>query len=252
MFHTASKILFLIFQPSSLAVIAIAAGLILVRANRGHGLGLIAIGFTWIVVAGLLPLSNALILPLEERFASHQPSLPHDSITGIIILGGFEDGWVTRGRGGLAVNEAAERLTEGLRVARALPNTKVVFTGGRGTLFGGEGVGASVRKYLIDAGVAPERILIENSPGIPMRTPCSRATSLSQSPTIAGSSSHRPTTCRVPLAFSVRLDLMSFPSQSISARAMSATSGGRSTELAKDWSKPISPPRNGLVSSPIA
>ena len=75
MFHTASKILFLIFQPSSLAVIAIAAGLILVRANRGHGLGLIAIG--------ILPLSNALILPLEERFASHQPSLPHDSITGI-------------------------------------------------------------------------------------------------------------------------------------------------------------------------
>ena len=165
MFHTASKILFLIFQPSSLAVIAIAAGLILVRANRGHGLGLISIGFTWIVVAGLLPLSNALILPLEERFASHQPSLPHDSITGIIILGGFEDGWVTRGRGGLAVNEAAERLTEGLRVARALPNTKVVFTGGRGTLFGAEGVGASVRKYLIDAGVAPERILIENSSG---------------------------------------------------------------------------------------
>jgi uncharacterized SAM-binding protein YcdF (DUF218 family) len=165
MFHTASKILFLIFQPSSLAVIAIAAGLILVRANRGHGLGLIAIGFTWIVVASLLPLSKALILPLEERFASHQPSLPHDSITGIIILGGFEDGWVTRGRGGLAVNEAAERLTEGLRVARALPNTKVVFTGGRGTLFGGEGVGASVRKYLIDAGVAPERILIENLSG---------------------------------------------------------------------------------------
>ena len=72
---------------------------------------------------------------------------------------------MTRGRGGLAVNEAAERLTEGLRVARALPNTKVVFTGGRGTLFGAEGVGASVRKYLIDAGVAPERILIENSSG---------------------------------------------------------------------------------------
>ena len=115
----------------------------------------------WLVVAGFLPLGNALILPLEERFASHQPSLPKENIKGIIILGGFEDGWVTGGRGGLAVNEAAERLTEGLRAARQLPNAKVVFTGGVGTLLKREGAGALVRDYFVDAGVAPERITIE-------------------------------------------------------------------------------------------
>jgi uncharacterized SAM-binding protein YcdF (DUF218 family) len=163
MFHAASKILFFIFQPSSLAVIAIAAGLILVRANRGHGLRLIAIGFAWIVLAGFLPLGNALVLPLEERFGPREPSLPQGNVTGMIIIGGFEDGWVTAGRGGLAVNEAAERLTEGVRVARALPNTKVVFTGGVRALFDDAEAGSSVLQYLIDAGVAPERILIENA-----------------------------------------------------------------------------------------
>ena len=130
---------------------------------RDVGLRLIAVGFAWIVLAGFLPLGNALVLPLEQRFGSREPSLPQTNVTGIIILGGFEDGWVTAGRGGLAVNEAAERLTEGIRAARALPNTKVVFTGGVGALFDDAEAGASVHQYLIDAGVAPERIIIENA-----------------------------------------------------------------------------------------
>jgi len=66
MFQAASKILFFNFQPSSLAVIAIAAGLILARANRRGGLRLIVIGFAWIILAGFLPFGNALVLPLEE------------------------------------------------------------------------------------------------------------------------------------------------------------------------------------------
>jgi uncharacterized SAM-binding protein YcdF (DUF218 family) len=163
MFHAASKILFFIFQPSSLAVIAILVGLVLARTHQRSGLRLIAIGFAWIVIAGFLPLGNALVLPLEERFGPREPSPPQGNVTGIIILGGFEDGWVTAGRGGLAVNEAAERLTEGLRVARLLPKTKVIFTGGVGALFDDAEAGASVRNYLIDAGVAPERIVIENA-----------------------------------------------------------------------------------------
>jgi uncharacterized SAM-binding protein YcdF (DUF218 family) len=163
MFHAASKILFFIFQPSSLAVIAIAAGLILLRANRPIGLRVSTFGFALLVIAGLLPLGNILVLPLEERFASHEPSVPGGPVAGIIILGGFEDGWVTAGRGGLAVNEAAERLTEGLRLVRLLPNAKVVFTGGVGGLFGGADAGAAVRSYLIEAGVAPDRIVIENA-----------------------------------------------------------------------------------------
>jgi uncharacterized SAM-binding protein YcdF (DUF218 family) len=62
-------------------------------------------------------------------------------------LAGFEDGWVTAGRGGLALNEAAERLTEGL-LARLLPNAKVIFAGGVGYLFGGTEAGSSVYNYL--------------------------------------------------------------------------------------------------------
>jgi uncharacterized SAM-binding protein YcdF (DUF218 family) len=161
MFHIASKVLFFIFQPSNFAVFLLIVGL------AGHRLWprvakiMIVAGLGWIVLAGFLPIGNALVLPLEERFGSREPSPPHE-VTGMIVLGGFEDGWVTAGRGGLAVNEAAERLTEAVRLARRLPDAKIVFTGGVGNLFGGAEAGSAVRKYLEDIGIAPERIVIEN------------------------------------------------------------------------------------------
>ena len=163
MFHVASKVLFFLAQPSNLAVFLLAAGLILYRSRSSTARWLIAGGLGWIMLAGFLPLGNALILPLEERFDKHQPALPENSVTGIIVLGGFEDGWVTSGRGGLAVNEAAERLTETIRIARLLSDAKIVFTGGVGDLFGGAEAGAAIRKYFVDVGISPERIIIENA-----------------------------------------------------------------------------------------
>lgn len=107
MFHTAAKILFFFAQPSSLAVLLIAAGFMLYRFRLSTARWPIALGFSWLVIAGFLPLGNALVLPLEQRFEQRQPKLPDSPLAGVIVLGGFEDGWVTSHRGGLALNEAA-------------------------------------------------------------------------------------------------------------------------------------------------
>lgn len=161
MFHVASKVFFFLLQPSNFAVFALALGLTVYKIWPRTAKCMIAAGLGWIVIAGFLPIGNALVLPLEQRFGSHVPKPPQSGITGIIILGGFEDGWVTAGRGGLALNEAAERLTESLRLARQLPNAKIVFTGGVGDLFAGADAGAAMRKYLEDSGIAANRIVIE-------------------------------------------------------------------------------------------
>lgn len=165
MFYIASKVLFLIFQPSSLAALALAVGLGLSVNPRHQKLSfrMMAAGLGWLVVAGFFPVGNIFLLPLEERFGPLVPTLPHEPIAGIIILGGFEDGWVSAGRGGLAVNEAAERLTEGIRLARHLPVAKVVFTGGDGEFAGGPDAAGPVREYFIDSGIAPERIIVEQN-----------------------------------------------------------------------------------------
>lgn len=170
MFFVASKIFTFLCQPSSLSVILLTAGLVLAGRTDTHTLGLRMAwaGLTAIVILGLLPVGNAIILPLEERFASVAPPQATDRVTGIIILGGFEDGWVSGGRGGLAINEASERLTEGLRLGLAFPDAKVVFTGGVGGIRGlggpwsaGDAATGPVSDFLIAAGIARDRVILE-------------------------------------------------------------------------------------------
>lgn len=164
MFHALSKIVFFVIQPSSLLAIAVAAGLYIAFRGRRPvaGLRIAAAAFALLIGAGLMPVGNVLLWPLEARFAGVPPPEPQDGIAAIILLGGFEDGWVSSGRSGLAVNESAERLTEGVRLALRLPAAKVVFTGGSGSLRQGEpNATGPVRRYLEDMGIAPGRLVLE-------------------------------------------------------------------------------------------
>jgi uncharacterized SAM-binding protein YcdF (DUF218 family) len=161
MFFVASKVIFFCVQPSSVAFLSLFLGcFFLGRRPRWAG-RFLGLGFGIIVLFGFLPGGNILLLPLEERFGTRVPAVPKGRVSGIILLGGFEDISITRARGGLALNEAAERLTESLRLARELPDAKVVFTGGSGSLFGHGSVADAVRDFFVDAGIAPDRLITE-------------------------------------------------------------------------------------------
>jgi uncharacterized SAM-binding protein YcdF (DUF218 family) len=163
---TLSKIIGFLVLPSSLAVMATVAGLLLQsRGSRPR----LARRLTWggvllLAIAGIVPAGNWLILPLEQRFAGVAQPQPGDRIDGIIILGGFEDGWVTAGRGHLTINEAGERLSEGVRLARMFPAARVVFSGGAGTVFrpGAEAT-TSVADYFRDMGIGAGRVVLEGA-----------------------------------------------------------------------------------------
>lgn len=165
MFFATSKIVFFFLQPSSLLALAMGAGLLLAITGwrAGLGLRLASAGLFGFLAVGILPVGNALILPLEQRFAGAPAPGPESGVAGIILLGGFEDGWVSEGRGGLMVNEAAERLTEGVRLAKGLSGVPVVFTGGSGGLMVSvPGAARPVGQFLADMGITPERIVIED------------------------------------------------------------------------------------------
>lgn len=161
---TVSKLLALLLQPSSLAVLAILAGLWLMRRGAASKAArrLVMGGVALLIIGGFTPLGNVLVLPLEQRFASVPPPSATDRVDGIILLGGFEDGWVSAGRPGLGLNEAAERVTEGLRLALRHPEAKVVFTGGVGRILGYdvEATGP-VADFLLEAGVHKDRLILE-------------------------------------------------------------------------------------------
>jgi uncharacterized SAM-binding protein YcdF (DUF218 family) len=164
MFFYASKLLFLFVQPSNFLALLVACGWLLRRRwpDRRAGRNVMLAGVAGLALCGLTPAGIALLLPLEERFGGQVPAAPKGDIAGILILGGFEDGWVSGGRGGLAVNEAGERLVEGVRLARALPAAKVVFTGGDGNFVWSQTAAIPVRRYLLDVGIAEARVVIED------------------------------------------------------------------------------------------
>lgn len=164
MFFVASKTFWFFCQPSSLIALLLIAGFGLARSLRFQKLGsrMVWTGLALLLLCGLGPVSNMLILPLEQRFANHSAKLSDQPVAGIIVLGGYEDGRSSKRRGTLHLNEAAERLTETARLAHRLPHLPVIVSGGSGViLLEDEPAAEAIGAYLQSIGIAPTRIKLE-------------------------------------------------------------------------------------------
>jgi uncharacterized SAM-binding protein YcdF (DUF218 family) len=162
MFFTLSKILWFFVQPSSLIAFGLLFGLWRLyildfeRARRWLAVSLVAL-----IVCGFLPFSDLLFQPLEDRFP--RAKLEGAAITGIIVLGGAVDARIAGGRQLIALNEAAERMTEAVALSRKLPQARVVFTGGSDSLMGGKETEADSAGWFFDAlGVERSRVTLES------------------------------------------------------------------------------------------
>jgi len=136
MFFILSKILGFVAVPSNLLVLIGLAGIILlftrfVRAGRR----LLVASVILIVAIGVLPVGNALILPLEDRFPPWDPK--QGAPAGIIVIGGVIDPERSEARGQFSLDEAAERVTVAVELARQYPTARIVFAGGNTNLFSG-------------------------------------------------------------------------------------------------------------------
>ena len=121
MFFYIAKGLWFLLQPSTLIALLIGYGSILIWTGWARwGRRFVTIGAILLLVAGLSPLGNALILPLEDRFPAADLDDPPPP-TGFIILGGAEDRLVGEARGAPALNEAGERMVEAVDARAPLP-----------------------------------------------------------------------------------------------------------------------------------
>jgi uncharacterized SAM-binding protein YcdF (DUF218 family) len=149
MFFYLAKVFWFIAQPSGLLVVVLIAGAVALYSGRAKlGRRLLLAGMALLLLGGLLPASNWLILPLEQRFPRPDPA--GAPITGIIVLGGAEDARVWKGRQVHALNEAAERFTEALALARRFPDARLVFTGGGIEIVGTPAIGAEAARAMFD------------------------------------------------------------------------------------------------------
>ncbi len=165
MFFVLSKTFWFFAQPSSLIAAAIIVGLLLARRPAWCNVGnrLAWSGLALLLFAGLGPLSNMVVLPLEQRFPARHGHLPAGPIAGIIVLGGYEDGRTTEARGTLTLNEAAERITETAVVAHRMPGVPVIISGGSGAiLLEDKAAATAIGDFLQSIGIAASRIRLED------------------------------------------------------------------------------------------
>jgi len=162
MFFILSKVLGFFAAPSNLVVGLGLLGTVLLGTRLALlGRCLIVVSLIALAVLGLSPLGNALILPLEQRFPAWDDK--GGAPDGIIVLGGAITPEVSAARSDVALNEAAERVTAAVTLARRYPVARIVYSGGSGALIFDEGSeAASAVRIFESLGVPSARILAED------------------------------------------------------------------------------------------
>ncbi len=98
---------------------------------------------------------------------------PRGAPDGIVVLGGAVTADVAAARNDVALNEAAERMTATVELARRYPNARIIFSGGDGSLvYGGNELDGALRLFE-RLGLPPGRVELEDSPATPSKTSCS-------------------------------------------------------------------------------
>lgn len=162
MFFYLSKILWLLAAPSNLLFLALAIGAAALftrfaRAGRRLLFGALLVG----AGIGTGAPGVALLGALESRFAPLAADAPAPD--GIIVLGGAVGEIDTVFGPQPALSDSAERMTEGMALARRFPSARVIFTGGSAALLGSERTEAEAARRLWESlGVETGRVEYES------------------------------------------------------------------------------------------
>ena len=162
MFFPLSKLIFFLITPSNLLIMMSVAGALLLAATRLRRTGstLVLSGTLGLLLAGMSPLSDLVILPLEQRF----PAFATEGLepTGIIMLGGGIETGLSAARDQVVVNDAGERPIYFADLARRFPKARLVFSGGSGILGGGTSEADMVSRHADAIGLPRSRLILES------------------------------------------------------------------------------------------
>jgi uncharacterized SAM-binding protein YcdF (DUF218 family) len=159
-FFFVSKITGFFALPSNALIIVALVGVLLLRTRFARaGWWVTMCGVVALAIIGLSPVGNVLIIPLEDRFPPWDAS--RGVPDGIIVLGGAVTPDISAAHHDPALNEAAERITAVVELARRYPNARIVFSGGDGNLIP---IGSEADAALLAferLGLPRERVLTE-------------------------------------------------------------------------------------------
>lgn len=158
----AGKAFWIVAQPLTLALIFKIFAFLALLAGRRKLAGLLSLLAGAILFVVLFTSVGAWSLQeLEARYPRPALTAPPACM---IVLGGAFDLEVTAGRGGMEMNQAADRFIEAARLARLYPLAKIVVSGGDGSFSGDYKGDADLSPAYFEAmGVEPSRIIRETA-----------------------------------------------------------------------------------------
>jgi uncharacterized SAM-binding protein YcdF (DUF218 family) len=159
MFFFLSKTLSIIIYPLTLALLLLLVSAFARRRRRERaGRWPFWLGLAILYAFSLKPVSDSMLRPLEKPYEN--PALPAN-LDAIVVLGGaanLERSTMQH----LELNHGADRFVEGVTLARQLPDTKLVFSGGSGLLADQTRREAPfLAAAAVRLGIPAERILVE-------------------------------------------------------------------------------------------
>ena len=161
MFFAASKVFWLLVQPTSLVLLLMGLGLVLlIWRRRRLAIAALALGVSVQFLIAFTSFGYVLIQPLENRFSVPVP--PPEDVRAIILLGGATMARPSTARQVSELNQAGDRLTTTLWLAQLYPDARVVLSGGGGFLMGEtESEAETMRRFFTSFGIAEERLVLE-------------------------------------------------------------------------------------------
>ncbi|MFM8607847.1 MAG: YdcF family protein [Hyphomicrobiales bacterium] len=163
MYFLISKLLWLVFAPSSFLILCICiASALIFWGKRRAGFALGGSALFILTILSFSPVAEKQASELEDRF----PPATNDErpINGAIILGGGLNLASSVVKDRLVLGGAGDRLLAMADLARRHPEAKIIFTGGSGYLAGSKASEADlIEQHLSRLGITPGRILFERA-----------------------------------------------------------------------------------------
>jgi len=158
-----SKLVWVFGQPLSVAFFLTVLGLLALSLRlRKSALLLSGLSAVVLFVTLYTTVGNYLLQGLENRFP--KPAQDPDSLQCMIVLGGAFENEVNTARHGIEFNAAADRFIETLRLAQKFPQSRILISGGDGSISGHyEGDAAASARFFPLFGVARERLVEETT-----------------------------------------------------------------------------------------
>lgn len=129
-----SKLLSAITQPVFWLALGWGLALLLLNRRPRCARGMLWGGLVLLGVLGFRALPDALLRPLENRYAAPSAAVVEQH-AGLIVLGGaLENPHVYQAHGQVPLNDAAERMTVPVALIRQYPHMQLIFSGGEGRL----------------------------------------------------------------------------------------------------------------------